>query len=60
MNSKESMIRFGNKDQNSISFFMNPDATRFVPRVANEKYHFQVFPLHRCYLQFCNLYVLQK
>ena len=42
MNSKESMIRFGNKDQNSISFFMNPDATRFVPRVANEKYHFQV------------------
>ena len=42
MNSKESMIRFGNNDQNSIPFFMNPDATRFVPRVANEKYHFQV------------------
>ena len=42
MNSKESVIRFGNNDQNSIPFLMNPDATRFVPRVANEKYHFQV------------------
>ena len=42
MNPKEEIIQIRGRDPNPLQFYMNPDAVRFVPRVANEKYHLQV------------------